>query len=81
MPTATASAKARRLLAEVRVRPAGTATLYTVQGDTGTYRVVLAADGSRSCDCSALRERCSHVEAAEHLDAALAAEGIRGVAA
>ncbi len=77
MPAAApvVSAKARRLLAQQRVMPAGTATAYDVAGDHGGYRVFLG-DGWRFCPCPAHRELCSHVEAALILHAALCAEGL-----
>ncbi len=70
-----ASLKARRMLAEQRVMPAGTAAAYNVEGDHGSYRVLLGA-GWTSCSCPALRELCSHVESALILHAALVAEGL-----
>lgn len=63
-------AKAIRLLAEARVKPAGTAAVYEVAGDNGTYRVVVG-DGWTQCPCPANRELCSHAIAAGHLHDAL----------
>lgn len=74
------SAKVRRLLADKRVLPAGAATAYDVRGDHGQYRVLLG-DRWTHCDCPAQRERCSHVEAALLLDAALRRDECAGVAA
>lgn len=73
MSTLAASPKACRLLAEKRVMPGGAAVVYNVKGDHGYYRVVLG-DGWSSCSCPALRECCSHVEAADLLNDALCAE-------
>ncbi len=74
MAVATSS-KARRLLAQQRVMPAGIAAVYDVEGDHGGYRVVLG-DGWTFCPCRAHRELCAHVEAALILHGALRAEGL-----
>jgi hypothetical protein len=75
-----ASAKARRLLAAGKVMPAGTAEVFTVQGDTGVRTVVLG-DGFSLCDCPSPRfVACTHIEAALLLSGALADER-RGAAA
>lgn len=70
--TPTASAKARRLLAEARVEPRGIAAVYDVRGDHSTYRVVVG-DGWVHCPCPAHREMCSHAESAVLLHDALVA--------
>jgi uncharacterized Zn finger protein len=66
-----AAAKARRLLAEGRVRVvdvdvhAGTVAAE-VRGDSGfTYSVGHGEGGRWSCPCEALGSRCSHVQAVQ----------------
>lgn len=66
-------AKARRLVAEDRVRPRGCCAVLEVVGDSGPHRVVLG-DGFALCDCAALREDCSHVLAARLFLDGLASE-------
>lgn len=68
MTPATAS-KVGRLLAEKRVMPRGAASVYDIQGDNDTYRVVLGEDFS-SCTCPAYGT-CSHMTAARLLHDAL----------
>ena len=70
--SALASPKAVRLLAECKVKPAGGAAVYFVEGTHDTYRVILG-DGFATCECPALRG-CSHLEAATLLHEALAVE-------
>lgn len=52
--------KARRLLAEDRVRPLPAASVYLVSGDHGEHRVIADPFGIY-CDCPARTSLCSHV--------------------
>jgi hypothetical protein len=56
---AATSDKAVRLLAEGRVQPHGTATMYRVDGDHAVYDVAIG-DGVALCSCPA-RGDCSHL--------------------
>lgn len=69
------SQKVIRLLAQGRVRPAGAAAIYRVQGDSGEYDVVIAG-GFEMCSCPA-RGACSHLTASRLIQDAL----VDGVAA
>ncbi len=64
--TSATRAKADRLLAEDRVH-AIPARTYAVEGDHGTYLVMLADDGLFHCTCPAVAYVCSHVLAARSL--------------
>jgi hypothetical protein len=55
-------AKATRLAEQGRVVPIGPAELIQVQGDHGTYAVVVGAEHTW-CSCAA-RRNCSHIAAA-----------------
>ncbi len=77
-----APAKVTRLLAETRVMPAGTATVYDIAGDHGSYVVVLGRN-IELCTCPGFTRShgCTHLIAARLLHDALTAEGVVGVAA
>lgn len=81
----TATPKVRRLLAEGRVQPAGTAAIHRVIGDHGLYDVVLGDDFSYCLRVTAEGGRapcpshggCAHIAAARLVQDAL----VDGIAA